>query len=36
MGFERESMSPMAAELPAKGVHAGMSSWKYEDRFDIL
>jgi hypothetical protein len=30
MPFDRESMKAKAAELAAKGVFIGTSSWKYE------
>jgi hypothetical protein len=30
MGFDREQMKTRAAELAAKGVFIGTSSWKYQ------
>src|SRR2546427_5997960 len=36
MPFDRERMKVKAAELAAKGVFIGTSSWKYEGWFDQL
>ena len=36
MPFDREQMKDKAAELAAKGVFIGTSSWKYEGWFDQL
>src|SRR5919106_1017712 len=36
MPFDREKVKAKAAELAAKGVFIGTSSWKYEGWFDQL
>ncbi len=36
MAFDRDQMKKKAAELAAKGVYVGTSSWKYEGRFGQL
>ena len=36
MAFNRERMKVKAAELAAKGIFIGTSSWKYEGWFDQL
>lgn len=36
MPFDREKIKQMAAELAAKGIFVGTSSWKYEGWFGQL
>lgn len=36
MAFEREKMKLKAAELAAKGIYVGTSSWKYQGWFNQL